>query len=82
MQFHYRVCNGVRGDGVQRIPHNLFDGAPPTFIIISYKGSAAELDKMDKAERDKLLSNQSLLDEIKLNLTALEGWFDPYVCGN
>jgi hypothetical protein len=82
MQFHYSICNVVQANGVQCIPHNQIDGALLPFILISDSSAKEELDKMDKAECDKVLSNQSLLDEIKLNPMALEGWFDPYICGN
>lgn len=82
MQMHYSVANIVRADGIQSQPHDMVEGAPPPMILISDKGSADELDSMDKAERDRRLANQSIEDEIRINPNVVEGWFDDLEVGN
>ncbi|CAB9505609.1 unknown protein [Seminavis robusta] len=81
MQFHYSVANIVRADGVQCHPDQKVEGAPAPYIIISDTSSANELDKMPKADRDRLLANQSENDTIRLNPAVLEGWFDTFEVG-
>ncbi|CAB9530682.1 unknown protein [Seminavis robusta] len=72
MHFHYSVANIVRADGAQHHPDQHVEGAPAPYILLSDAGSAHELDKMSKADRDKALSNQTEDDAIEFNPTVLD----------
>jgi hypothetical protein len=79
LPFHYSVANIVRADGVQCVPHEHVEGAPPPYVIISDASSGNELDSMDKADRDRALANQSEADIICVNPSLLDGWFDDFI---
>ncbi|CAB9526972.1 unknown protein [Seminavis robusta] len=82
MTFHYSVANIVRADGAQCHPDECVEGAPPPYILISDASSSSALDSMDKAERDRILANQSEANSmIEFNPAVLEGWFDGYQVG-
>ncbi|CAB9523867.1 unknown protein [Seminavis robusta] len=81
MQFHYSVANVVRADGVQCHPHECVEGAPAPFVLISDASSSHAMDSMDKADRDRLLANQTEADVIPLNDAVLRGWFNDYQVG-